>query len=484
MAKTKPTPDSQWDEVPGFDPARGEYVRLDTDAWLRDHGIREEARSRGEDNFPRSDAGDRDDIHYKIHAWINNRGRQCQGDVSQHLSDFIVQLNDIEKEEDLTILQQKVTEITEDAGISLDQRVKHDRNELTQLETAVREGTREYEDFRKAARLRRLPDDSGRRSAWWIIILFGVVEVVANASLLMEVNPFGLIGAIMQMLLITAVNILVGALAMGFALRCRNLVSGIRSMAAWLVVFVLIPLIVAFNLLVGHFRDSMQAVRGDVVTNPFAMLEDDALPRMLADPLGLDSTKSFLLFLLGVIFFGIASWKGYQTDDPYPGYGRRHRLLLSFKANYRRTLMEARKGIEEVFKSWVSQLEDIRHRLEIKKNKWKDLGDIGARIVQQYPVNLRRYQDDFNYLVAAYRTENQRVRTDDPPRFFSERLEVDEGILVPPSFEPPSETSLSDIALCIHEAIEQVQGAYRSASREYRSLEDITAEGFGRGDQP
>ena len=89
MAKTKPTPDSQWDEVPGFDPARGEYVRLDTDAWLRDHGIREEARSRGERNFPPADAGDRDDIHYKIQAWVNHRGRQCQGDVSQHLSDFV-----------------------------------------------------------------------------------------------------------------------------------------------------------------------------------------------------------------------------------------------------------------------------------------------------------------------------------------------------------------------------------------------------------
>ena len=152
-----------------------------------------------------------------------------------------------------------------------------------------------------------------------------------NASLLMEVDPFGRLGSIMQMGLITAVNILVGALAMGFVLRCCNLVSGIQRTAAWLFIIVLVPLIGAFNLLVGHFRDSMQVALGDVVTNPFAMLENDAWPRMIADPLRLGSFQSSLLVILGVLFFGIAAWKGYRSDDSYPGYARRHRQLNAIK---------------------------------------------------------------------------------------------------------------------------------------------------------
>ena len=483
MAKAKPTPDSQWDEVPGFNPDAGEYVRLDTDAWLRDHGIRDEARERGEKSFPPADAGDFDDIHYKIRAWVNHRGRQCQGDVSQHLSDLIVGLNDIEKEEDLAILEHQASEITNDAGISLDQRVSQDRMELTRLETAVREGTAEYENFRKKARLHRLPDYSGRRNAALIILFCALLEVVGNASLLMEVNPFGLIGAVMQMGLITAVNILVGALAMGFALRCRNLVSAVQRAAAWLVIVALIPLIGAFNLLVGHFRDSMQAALGDATTNPFAMLEDDAWPRMLADPFGFDSLQTSLLVLLGMLFFGIASWKGYQSDDPYPGYGRRDRQLNAIKDRYRSVSDEARQGIRQVYDEYTAKLADIRHRLEIKKGKWKDLCDRGARIVRLYPINLRQYQDDLNYLISAYRTENQRVRSEPSPGFFNERLEIDEAILVPPSFEPPPETRSEGVEECIHAAISKVQMAYQSAFRNYRSLEDITAEGFAR-DEP
>ena len=483
MAKAKPTPDSQWDDVPGFDPDTGEYVRLDTDAWLRDHGIRDEARERGERSFPPADAGDFDDIHYKIRAWVNHRGRQCQGDVSQHLAELIVSLNDIEKEEELTILEHQVTQLKNDARISFDERVKLDRGDLTRLEVAVREGTKEYEDFRKKARLHRLPDYSGRRNALLIIVICALLEVALNASLLMEVNPFGLIGAIMQMGLITAVNILLGALVMGFALRCRNLVSAIQRAAAWLVMIVLVPLVCAFNLLVGHFRDSMQAVLGDAATNPFAMLEDDAWPRMLADPLGLDSLKSSLLVLLGMIFFGVASWKGYQRDDSYPGYGRRDRQLNAIKDNYRSASDAARRGIRRVYDDCISKLEDIRHRLAIKRDKWKEVCDRGTRIVRLYPVNLRQYQDDLNYLIAAYRAENQRARTEHSPGFFNDRLEIDEAILVPPSFEPPPETRSERVEDRIHEGIEEVQEAYRHASKSYPSLEDITAEGFAR-DEP
>ncbi len=478
MATAKPTPDNQWDAIEGFNSDKEEYVRLDTDAWLRDHGIREESRKRGEKNFPKADEADFDDIHYKIHAWVNHRGRKCQGDVSQHLADFVQQLNDIEKEEDLTILEHKVAEIAHDATIRVEQRVKHDRDGLTRLEKEVREGTKEYEDFRRAAGLQRLPYYGGRRSASLIILACALIEVILNASLLMDVNPFGLLGALMQMGLITAVNILIGWLVMGFALRCRNLVSRTQSLAAWLVIAFLIPIIGSFNLLVGHFRDSMQAAIDGIVTNPLSMLENDALPRMISDPLGLDSFQSSLLVILGILFFGVASWKGYQWDDPYPGYGRRQRQLNAIKDKYRGALNEARHGIQGVYEDCVSRLADIRHRLEIKNNKWKDLCERGARIVREYPVHLRQYQDDLNFLIAAYRTENQHARTDSSPRFFSERLQIDGEILVPPSFEPPAETSRKGVATRIHEAIEQVQQAYHSASQEYSSLEEITAEGF------
>ena len=227
----------------------------------------------------------------------------------------------------------------------------------------------------------------------------------------------------------------------------------------------------------------MREALDNAVTDPFALLGNDTWPRMLSDPFGLESSfQSSLLVIVGVISFAIASWKGYQIDDPYPGYGRRDRQLNAIKDNYRRALKEAVDGIKGVYGDCVRKLEDIRHRLEVKKNKWKDLCDRGKRIVDEYPVNLRRYQDDLNYLIAAYRTENRRARDEPPPSYFGEPLKIDDAILVTPSFAPPPETSLEGIAAHINTAIEKIQAAYGDVSRKYQSLEDITAESFDTGD--
>jgi len=473
--------DAQWDDIPGFDRDKGTYTRLDTDAWLRKHHIREDGRERGERNFPPADQSEMDDIHIKTLAWVNRRGLQCKADVNHYLSDFVQQLNAYEDEEDITIHGHRVTEIANDARISFNRRVEHDKTKLTRFKTAIREGTDEYERFRKKAGLDRLPDYADRRNALLVILFCATVETVLNASLLMEVNPFGLLGSFMQMGLITAVNILVGALVIGYALRSHNLPSQTQKVSARLVMGVSIILIGTFNLLAGHFRDSMQAVILDGISaDPFAMLQNDVLPRIMNAPFGFDSFQSILLVLLGMIFFGIASWKGYRSDDPYPGYGRRDRQLSGIKDNYSNALKKAQDGIKKEHDEYISKLEDIRHDIEIKRSTRMDLCDRGARIVEQYPANLRQYQEDLNYLVAAYRTENQQARTEPSPPFFNEQLTVDQDILIPPSFEPPDQMTLEVIARNIHEAITSTQKAYEDASSEYRTLEDITAEGFDR----
>ena len=52
MGKPKPTPDSQWDDIPGFDRKPEKFIPLAADAWLRDHNIREIAAKRGQQNQP------------------------------------------------------------------------------------------------------------------------------------------------------------------------------------------------------------------------------------------------------------------------------------------------------------------------------------------------------------------------------------------------------------------------------------------------
>ena len=51
-------------------------------------------------------------------------------------------------------------------------------------------------------------------------------------------------------------------------------------------------------------------------------------------------------------------------------------------------------------------------------------------VVDDYPVNLRQYNKDLAYLLAAYRDANLAERTASPPPFFDIEPTIDEDVVV------------------------------------------------------
>ena len=461
-----------WDNAPGFDPKKEEYIHLDLDQWLKKHKISDEGRKSGELNLPSTDSNELDSCEEKIRSWINRRGRVCRQNVSRHLSDLERQLSDMENDQELDTLQQKVLEIKEDAGLKLELKAQGGRNTLHEHETAVSEANRDFARFRTEAGLTRLADYSGRRGAYWIIGIGFLIETVLNATLLMEVNVFGFLGSIVQMGFISAVNILMLAWAMGGLLRWRNSRLSKRKYMSWAGIIFLIPLDLSFNILVGHFRDSMQQVMSDTSVNIYA-LGGDALARMLEGPFGFEAFQSFFLALIGFLFFAVASWKWYQRDDIYPDYGRRDREMKRLERMYIKMYEKAHRNLENKFKDYISKLEDKRHILEIKQSKWREISLRGRKLVDEYPINLQQYQNDLDHLLSVYRSANKEQRTEQPPGHFSERVHVDKEILQPLLFKPPEETNITGVTNQVHDAIKHVQNAYQEASSQFRTLEHI-----------
>ena len=461
-----------WDNAPGFDPRKEEYIHLDLDQWLKKHKISEEGRKSGAQNLPSTDSNELDACEEKIRSWINRRGRVCRQNVSGHLSDLERQLSDVENDQELDTLQQKVLEIKEDAGLKLEMKAQEGRNILHEHETAVSEASRDFARFRKEAGLTRLADYSHRKSAGRLIGICVIVESALNATLLMDVSTFGLLGSIVQMGLISVVNILITALAMGALLRQRNSVQVNQKRLAWagIISFVLFSLV--FNILVGHFRDSMQQIISDTSIKIYA-LGGDTMARMIESPLGFESFQSFFLALIGFLFFAVASWKWYQRDDIYPDYGRRDRELKQLEKRYIKMYEKAHENLEKAFKDYISKLEDKRHILEIKQSKWREISGRGRKLVDEYPINLQQYQNDLDHLLSVYRTANKEQRTESPPSHFSEQVHVDKEILQPISFTPPVETNITGVTNKVHDAITQVQNTYQDAARQFKTLEHV-----------
>ncbi len=468
--------DSEQDNVPGFDPRAEKYVRLDLDRWLKKHAVLEKAKEQGKANQPPSDATSLDATELEIVDWINHRGRKCREDVVRHLSDFERDLVHMENDQELVFLKQKVRQAEKNAELKLERTVRGGRNDLSTTRDDVSTVRQDFQTFVEQARLTRLPDYSHRSSSWMIIGVCVLFEIVLNAMYLSGVMEAGLLGAIGQMALISGINVLLFGLAMGELLRLTNHVQWTRKIVSWLAIGLLVlPMVAVFNLGVGHYRDSVQAILTGRSADVFQQ-GAEALQRLIDSPFGLESFDSVLLVLLGIACFAVASWKWLRTDDVYPEYGHRDRQLKRTEKDYVQKYDRIQSGLDRIYQDFESKLEDIRHQLLATQSKWREICGRGARLVEEYAVNLEQYQHDLDYLLTTYRTANETVRTTPVPAHFPKLERVDEAILQPPSFSPPVGVSIQDVMGQVHDTIRHLQGLVRAASGHFAPLDEIGNE--------
>ena len=72
------------------------------------------------------------------------------------------------------------------------------------------------------------------------------------------------------------------------------------------------------NLFCAHYRE---AARLSVDENTEIKLTN-VFQSTFTNPLGIDDILSFALLLLGIVFTIAGIVSGYNSDDPYPGYGK------------------------------------------------------------------------------------------------------------------------------------------------------------------
>jgi len=466
-----------WDNKPGFDPVNGKFIKLDLDGWLKEHKILEQAQEDGNQNKPAatdSQAG----VPAKIIAWVNQRGRICRQNVSRWLNDLERNLTDMEDHEGLEVQIHQVEETLNDAELDLQGKVREQRGHLAVPADELGQAKKDYEAFRRESELRRLPDYSGRKTALRYIIFFFCLELILNATSLMDANPFGLIGAIVQMALICAVNILIMGWCMGGLLRLAHHVKRAKSWFFGFLASAVVVLVAGFNMAVGHFRDSMQAILDDPSADIFAVGSDTFI-RFSEGPVAFESFQSALLALLGFLFFCVSAWKWLSRDDRYPEYGQKHRQLQEKQDDYTARFENAENQLKSVFKKYEAKLEDIRHKLDVQKIKWKEHRIKGNAVVADFSTNLKQYQHDLNQLLGAYISANLKARTEPAPDWFSEIVKVDQEILIPPDFTVPEQASLGDVADRIDRAIKELQTMFKEKTKEFSTLEE--AMGYDAG---
>ena len=467
---------SEWEDIPGFDRTKGEYIRLDGDAWLAAHRIRAEGEKRGKLNQPGSIETLPDAMYRKIENWVQKRALDCKEEVGKYINEELANLHDSrnfwEKQNPEIDLNALVIRRCQDLHAKADQSVGDLDNQRAEFEEAARH----LKEFRQQHRLSRVANYPSNQFAHWLWIpVAGIAETFVGANLLGSVSRGGVIEGWMVAVVLTLVNILLGAWA-GRVWRSTHYDLGFVKLFAYAQGGIAAAVALVWNDVAGHVRDVyVQAEKTGALEAPDVAFAS-AYRTMIERPLPWESLQSAGLALVGIAVFVLTAYKAYTADDTFPGYGPRHRKAEALRERYQVDLNNALKELVATRNEANVAIEEIKNRYEIDKAAWEVVRDRLRMIVDGYEVNLRAYNKDLAYLLAAYRDANLASRTAAPPPFFEVEPTIDEDVLQPPDFHLPDPPEWGDIPEKAKAGFDRVGEAYAELRARYRMLDRVVED--------
>ena len=222
-----------------------------------------------------------------------------------------------------------------------------------------------WKNFRQRCRLARVAHYPSNQVAHWLWVpVAGIIESFVSANLLGSVSRGGVIEGWMVALVLTFVNVLLG-IGAGLNWRFTHYDWGFMKVFAYALCALCAAVALVWNDVAGHVRDVY------VLAETSGALEapDEAFATayrtMIERPLPWESLPSAGLAFVGIAVFVLTTYKIYTADDPFPGYGVRHRKVKVLHGRYQRDLNDALAKLEYARNEAIMAIEEIKARYEM-----------------------------------------------------------------------------------------------------------------------
>jgi hypothetical protein len=452
--------------VEGAIPTTLSAEQLERELKLSDRGAADGAKNIPDTNDTRLTA---------VEAMIVSR---VEGAINQRSNEVL----GVGSGQDFTTLPQDLEALTSEPQTILTQfRAKKARAQNAvglELKNAQTDFARSYRDYRAFRILHRLTDTEPSydtvfwRKVFWLAALF-VLEVAANGWIIGQASPGGLVQGWTTALMISVLVVLTGSLIGVGPWRYLDYRGadgkGGEKHRLWAMPAIVIgcSLLLLFAFYIAHYRYMLSHSALD------SPAPDNILTSIASHPFQpFQQLESLLLFIIALLIGIFAIARGVHWDDPYPGYGPRHRRME-----------EARERTQEIALGLSHEIDAAKEAADAA------LADVAAQstgLVGALRKAIARTQDNaasWDYTAAQvlvegrdaisiYRDANIEARDTEPPSYFDDDPFVN---VKPPSSADVLQqltTAFSRATANITACKSQIAGARAQLEAEYHSFYD------------
>jgi hypothetical protein len=355
--------------------------------------------------------------------------------------------------------------------------------ELNASHTDFARAYRDYRAFRIQHQLTETEphyDNVFWRKVFWLALLF-VIEVAANGWMIGQAAPGGLVQGWTTALMISVLVVLTGTLLGAGPWRYLNYRgadgNGFRH-RIWAVPTMALGsgLLLLFAFYIAHYRYALSQTSLD------APVPNNILTAMATTPFEpFQQLESFALFIIALLIGIFAIARGAHWDEPYPGYGLRHRRMEEARERSKELAVKLSGEVDAAKNAADEALNDIAEK---SQNAVGSLRQAIARTqdnAAQWDYSAQEILNEGREAIAIYRDANRSTRNVREPSYFS----VDPfANATPPSSGQILEklgSAFQRATTNITQCKSQLAGARAQLEAEYHSFYDDELSPFLKG---
>ncbi len=398
-----------------------EFRVIDYDELALELDVESLAKQAARDNKPNSENLSSDANELKFKDDLSRRAFQSGNRVKQSLTNLRDSIMN-------TSMAKEASEI-EEIGVKFERQISSGLNgkiaQLRTMEADYRQLNDDINHFKKVNSIRRAafyPDS--HILTFSMLFLALILESMLNGVFFAEGSDAGLVGGIAIAFIISFFNISIGFVT-GFYLRYKNHVIKSKMFMSYMFLIISIVFSFVFNLLVGHYREAL----GIDPDNAKSV----AVQKFAEGIMSIYDVQSWLLIAVGLVFFGLAIYKGYKLDDKYPEYGKicRNREQIKDDINSEKEILF--EEFDELHEDFEVRLDQISKDIQViskRLNSYVNAIENQESLYSSYKSHL---QNCLNYIIRSYREINENERSDPIPDYFKKfdlRIESSNAIVV------------------------------------------------------
>jgi len=256
-----------------------------------------------------------------------------------------------------------------------------------------------------------------------ILSLVFMLETFLNAAFFTVAAEAAYLNSIMIAFALSGLNIVLPFFYGYKILPWINSVNKGQKRLGQLSVAIAILIVLVINSLATNLRETMD--------NPKIIDLANAATQAMTDfTLNFTSVFSWFFIAIGLSLAFFAINKGYNYDDPYPGYGKISRTTEKLEKQIQDRYAELLENLNDAISEFDNYFHRVLDSIATRREKFTNINNILVNLHQKFSASQSQFSSVYSSVITEYREINKKHRKTPPPVFFNKPIKYDHSFKI------------------------------------------------------